>query len=260
MRKKNLISLVVAGVLVCSMMTGCGEEVSITETTTQETEVKETVEVTKPTTEVTESSTQEHKVEGEIEVIEPTTEVAADDFLSKNGLTITPSGEVTVPLAIGVDDTLTNDVEDVTANVEFKTYEKENGYVTDCFLVTIPLNEVGNTYNISAFDRYTGTSFESVASNLDNGSVNQSGVVISVDGTEYDCSLLLDSRYDDTEKTVILEVTHPAEYDGVVFEFGQETKAQLTAYNNIDFNSTFTILDYADVFVDGQTFFTVNDK
>lgn len=251
MKKKNLISLVVAGVLVCSMMTGCGgntaptsDEIPVTEASTQETEAEGAVETVEPTTEETEA----------------TTEAVADDFLSQHGLTITPSGDVTVPLAIGSGDDVTDDVEDVTVNVKFETYEKENGYVTDCFLVTIPLKDEGNTYNISAFDRYTGTSFESVASNLDNGSVNQSGVIVGVDGNEYDCSLVADVQYGDTENTIILEVTHPAVYDGVVFEFGQQTKTQMTSYNNIDFNSTFTVADYADVFIDGQTFFTVSGK
>lgn len=87
-----------------------------------------------------------------------------------------------------------------------------------------------------------------------------SGVVIGVDGTEYDCSLAADAVYDKTENTIYLYVTHPAEYNGVVFMFGQQTKTQMTAYNNIDFNSTFTIADYADVFIDGQTFFTVSGK
>ena len=122
------------------------------------------------------------------------------------------------------------------------------------------MTETGNTYNISAFDRYTGTSFESVASNLDNGSVNTSGVIVTVDGKEYDCALNAAVYEENGECTVLIEVTHPAEYNGVVFEFGQQTKTQMTAYNNIDFNSTFTVADYADVFIDGQTFFTVSDK
>lgn len=257
MKKKNLISLVVAGVLVCSMMTGCGgntaptsDEIPVTEASTQETEAEGTVETVEPTTEETEATT---------ETVE-TTEAVADDFLSQNGLAITPNGNATVQLAIGAGDAVTDDVEDVTVNVKFETYEKENGYVTDCFVVTMPVNEEGNTYNISAFDRYTGTSFESVASNLDNGSVNQSGVVVDVDGNKYDCSLAADAQYGDAENTIILEVTHPAKYDGVVFMFGQQTKTQMTAYNNIDFNSTFTVADYADVFIDGQAFFTVSGK
>lgn len=255
MMKKNLISFVVAGVLVCSMMTGCGgntaptsNKIPVTEANTQETKVEETIGVVEPTTEATKATT------------EATTKAVADDFLSKNGLTITPSGDVTVPIAIGIDDTLTDDVEDVTVNVRFETHEKENGYVTDSFLVTFPKKESGNTYNYTAFDRYTGTSFESVATNLDNGSVNKSGVIINVGGKEYDCSLVTDVKYGNTEDIIIVEVTHPAEYDGVVFSFGQATKTQFIAYNNIDFNSTFTIADYADVFIDGQTFFTVSGK
>lgn len=253
MRKK-----LVAGLLMCvmvgTMLTGCGGN-------------KEVNKVDESTGVITEKDTSSEKVTEETventtvetEAVE-TAEEVTDDFLSQNGITITPSGDATVQLAIGAGENVTDDVEEVTVNVKFETYEKENGYVTDCFLVTMPLKETGNTYNISAFDRYTGTSFESVASNLDEGSVNQSGVIVDVDGNKYDCSLIADSVLGDTENTIILEVTHPADYDGVVFMFGQQTKTQMTAYNNIDFNSTFTIADYADVFIDGQTFFTVSDK
>ena len=67
MKKKNLISLVVAGVLVCSMMTGCGgntaptsDEIPVTEASTQETEAKGTVETVEPTTEETEATTEKN--------------------------------------------------------------------------------------------------------------------------------------------------------------------------------------------------------
>ena len=261
--KRKLLS----GMLICAMagmlLTGCGgnKEVTkvdestavITETDAISQEVdEETVETVEPTTEET--------VETETTEAVEATEAVVGDFLSQNGLTITPSGTATVQLAIGAGDNVTDDVEEVTINVAFETYEKENGYVTDCFMVTMPLKETGNTYNISAFDRYTGTSFESVASNLDEGSVNQSGVVVDVDGNAYDCALAADAVLGDTENTIILEVTHPANYNGVVFMFGQQTKTQMTAYNNIDFSSTFTVADYADVFLEGQTFFTVSGK
>ena len=113
MKKKNLISLVVAGVLVCSMMTGCGgntaptsDEIPVAEESTQETEAEGTVETVEPTTEETEAT------EATTETVE--TEAVADNFLSQNGLAITPNGDATVQLAIGAGDDVTDDVEDVT--------------------------------------------------------------------------------------------------------------------------------------------------
>lgn len=256
--KRKLLSGMLMCAMVGMMLAGCGENKEVTKVDESTAVITETVEKNTVATEPVDSMPDE---ETSIETEEvDSAETVADNFLSQNGLAIAPGGDGIVQLAIGAGDTLTDDVEDVTVNVKFETYEKENGYVTDCFLVTMPLTEVGNTYNISAFDRYTGTSFESVASNLDEGSVNQSGVVVDADGNKYDCSLAADAVLGDTENTIILEVTHPAEYDGVVFMFGQQTKTQMTAYNNIDFNSTFTIADYADVFIDGQTFFTVSGK
>lgn len=259
MKKKNLISLVVAGVLVCSMMTGCGgntaptsDEIPVTEASTQETEAEGTVETVEPTTEETEATT---------ETVE-TTEAVADDFLSQSGLTITPCGTATVQLAIGMLDNLTDDVKDFTVETSIDSYGYGEDGVTETFVVKVPAySEEGYTYNISAFDRYTGRSFESASFNLADGSANQTGVVIDANGKEYECSLYADVvGNEDGSSTMILEVTHPTEYDGVVFMFGQMTKTQFDAYNNIDFNSAFTIADYADVFIDGQTFFTASDK
>lgn len=182
------------------------------------------------------------------------------DFLSKNGLEVTPTGSTTVKLAVGAGETLTNKVEKVKIDTSIETCEAGTGYVADIFAVFLPLKKSGNTYNISAFDRYTGTSFESFAANLDDGSVNSSSGEITVDGKQYRCTLSASVTHGDKQDIIVLSVTHPVEYDGLVFMFGQQTKKQMAAYNKIDFDSSFTITDYKDVFVEGQTFFTVSGK
>ncbi len=266
--KRKVLSLLLCGLLACSTLTACGGndtttgDIPVTDASGQETNAGGTVEVAEPTTEETEPATEETET---IEEVESTEEVAGD-FLSQHGISIYPSDgfefDVTVPLAIGSGDTLTDDVEDVPIHVFMYSLVLDNkeGYSQDVIKVTMPLKETGNTFNITAFDRYTGKSFESAASNLDDGAVNQS-VIVDVDGTKYDCSHKSYTEVNDNNECIITySVTYPSDYDGVVFGFGKATKTQADIYNNIDFSSEFTIADYPDVFIDGQTFFTISGK
>lgn len=265
--KRKALSLLLCGLLACSTLTACGGnetttgDIPVTDASGQEVEAGGTVEVAEPTTEETEPATEETEATEEVE----STEEVADDFLSQHGISINPNSsdfEMTVPLAIGAGDTLTDEVEDVTIQGMLLqiTPDAYEGCYTDELIITMPLKETGNTFNITAFDRYTGRSFESAAASLDDGSVAQS-ITVDVDGTKYDCIFEAYSEVNDNNECVIkCFVVHPMEYDGVVFAFGQQTKTQMDAYNNIDFSSEFTVADYADVFIDGQTFFTVSGK
>lgn len=258
--KRKVLSLLLCGLLACSTLTACGGketttgDIPVTDASGQETEAGGAVEVVEPTTEETEIT----------EEVESTEEVA-DDFLSQHGISINPNSsdfEMTVPLAVVADGTPTDDVEDVTIQGMLLqiTPDAYEGCYTDELIITMPLTETGNAFNITAFDRYTGRSFESAAASLDDGSVAQS-ITVDIDGTKYDCIFEAYFEVNDNNEGIIkCFVTHPMEYDGVVFAFGQQTKTQMDAYNNIDFNSTFTVADYPDVFIDGQTFFTISGK
>ena len=120
------------------------------------------------------------------------------------------------------------------------------------------LDNSGVSYNISAFDRYTGTSYESKLTTalIGGGASHDNVCVLDIDGTQYDCSM--DAKQNGN--TVTLTVHHPSNYDGVVFLLGKLTATQTDAYNAVDFNNTFTVADHADVFIDGQYFFTATDK
>lgn len=257
--KRKVLSLLICGAMMSTILTACGgnktvekvddNTVSVVETenvqTTESTSVEET-EATEPT---------------EAETVEETTEeeVVAQDFLSANGLEITPLGNTTVNLAIGAGDAVTDDTEEVSINTMITSNNLGNGYVEEMFLVEFPASTTGNTYSISAFDRYTGTSFESKAESLgvNAGSVNVEGVIVEYDGKQYDCAIKAQSGLDDGNEVIKVWITHPEEYDGTVFSFGQMTKSQATAYYSINFDSTFSIADYPDVFMIGQKYFTV---
>ena len=151
----------------------------------------------------------------------------------------------------------------ITTSVE-TVASSEEGYSDTTFTVTADTSNVASTgwsYNVTAFDRYTGTSYEGKKDSLvSGGTTHNDVVVIDVDGTQYDCSLDASQSDNGNTSTITCTVHHPTAYDGVVFAFGKMTKTMLSAYNAVDFNSTFTVADYSDVYIDGQYFFTATDK
>lgn len=249
--KKNLIlGLTVVAVAGC-MFTGCGKNKEVTKVDDTQAVVSESTEsaLDKDLEPATETPT-------EVETEAPTEEVKAD-FLAENGLTVTPNGSMTIPVAKYGSDELT----DLAVNTSVATVaSSEEGYSDTTFTVTADknLDNSGISYNISAFDRYTGTSYESKLTTalLGGGASHDNVCVLDVDGTQYDCSM--DAKQNGN--TVTLTVHHPSNYDGVVFLLGKLTATQTDAYNAVDFNNTFTVADHADVFIDGQYFFTATDK
>ena len=248
MKKKALTGILVASML-GMMLTGCGDNKEVTKT--DETQVEITTEKESEATETTEVAT------------EAPVEEVASDFLTENGLTITPNGTMTMPLAKAD----TDDMIDVPVTTSVETVaSSEEGYSDTTLKVDIDAKAAAGQYyscNVSAFDRYTGTSYESKPTSLgtNNGSTHENVVVVDIDGTQYDCALTADMNMDSNYvQHVTVTVHHPSNYDGVVFLFGGQTATQSTAYNAIDTSKTFTVADYSDVFIDGKYFFTATDK
>ena len=253
MKKKALTGILVASML-GMMLTGCGDNKEVTKT--DDTKVEITTEKESEATETVVEETTEVATEAPVEEV-------ASDFLTENGLTVTPNGSMTIPLAV----MNTDDMIDVPITTAVETVaSSEDGYSDTTLKVDIDAKAAAGQYytcNVSAFDRYTGTSYESKPTSLgtNNGSMHENVVVVDVDGTQYDCALTADMNTDsDYVQHVTVTVHHPSDYDGVVFVFGGQTATQGTAYNAIDTSKTFTIADYSDVFIDGQYFFTATDK
>ena len=253
--KKNLIlGLTVVAVAGC-MFTGCGKNKEVTKVDDTQAVVSESTEsaLEKDLEPATEAPT-------EVATEAPAEEVKAD-FLAKNGLTVTPNGSMTATVAQYDSDDLID--LPITTSVE-TVASSEEGYSDTTFTVTADISNVASTgwsYNVTAFDRYTGTSYEGKKDSLVSGGTTHSDiVVIDVDGTQYDCSLDASQSDNGNTSTITCTVHHPTAYDGVVFAFGKMTKTMLSAYNAVDFNSTFTVADYSDVYIDGQYFFTATDK
>jgi|GEM_PF-2131109 len=253
MKKKALTGILVASML-GMMLTGCGDNKEVTKT--DETQVEITTEKESEATETVVEETTEVATEAPVEEV-------ASDFLTENGLTVTPNGSMTIPLAVKD----TDDMIDVPVTTSVETVaSSEDGYSDTILKVDIDAKAAAGQYytcNVSAFDRYTGTSYESKPTSLgtNNGSMHENVVVVDVDGTQYDCALTADMNMDSNYvQHVTVTVHHPSDYNGVVFIFGGQTATQNTAYNAIDTSKTFTIADYSDVFIDGQYFFTATDK
>ena len=89
MKKKALTGILVASML-GMMLTGCGDNKEVTKT--DETQVEITTEKESEATETVVEETTEVATEAPVEEV-------ASDFLTENGLTITPNGTMTMPLA-----------------------------------------------------------------------------------------------------------------------------------------------------------------
>lgn len=276
--KKNLImkTLVVAGMMGL-MLTGCGnkpEKVTVemeptTEVTTEVTNPEEqplideepTVTPAEPTTEEATDDTVE------VEIVEDGTTVSDEqvevgDYLSENGITITPQGEMMMTLARFNSDELV-DTTVVTSIVEEAA---EEGYVNTIFTAKVDVASTGINFNStwSVYDRYTGYELEGLAEQF--VLVNESGsstnkAIVEVDGKEYDCTVTFsaDTTSDPNYWYVTITVHHPAEYNGVVFEAGKLTATMQSVKATIDKSVVSKIADYPEL-IEGHYFFTATDN
>ena len=248
MKKKALTGILVASML-GMMLTGCGDNKEVTKT--DDTKVEITTEKESEATETVVEETTEVATEAPVEEV-------ASDFLTENGLTVTPNGSMTIPLAVtGTDDTV--DVS-VTTSVE-TVASSEEGYSDTTFTATMSNSSKDFTFYATAFDRYTGIDFEGKHTDFgaSNGSTHQEVVVIDVDGKQYDCAYNADQSVSDGTTVFTMTIHHPSEYDGVVFQLGKGTKSIVDIAGAIDYSQTFKITDYAGM-TDGQYFFTATDK
>lgn len=248
MKKKALTGILVASML-GMMLTGCGDNKEVTKT--DETQVEITTEKESEATETVVEETTEVATEAPVEEV-------ASDFLAENGLTVTPNGSMTIPLAVtGTDDTVDASV---TTSVE-TVASSEEGYSDTTFTATMSNSSKDFTFYATAFDRYTGVDFEGKHTDFgaSNGSTHQEVVVIDVDGKQYDCAYNADQSVSDGTTVFTMTIHHPSEYDGVVFQLGKGTKSIVSTAETIDYSQTFKITDYAGM-TDGQYFFTATDK
>lgn len=248
MKKKALTGILVASML-GMMLTGCGDNKEVTKT--DETQVEITTEKESEATETVVEETTEVATEAPVEEV-------ASDFLTENGLTITPNGTMTMPLAkTGTEETVDANVTTSVTTIA----SSEEGYSDTTFVAEAKTDATDFAYYATAFDRYTGTDFESGYTNFGTagGSTHQNVTVIDVDGKQYDCGMSASQENGDASIKLTVTIHHPSEYDGVVFQFGKQTSSQQTVASGIDYSKAFVVTDYPEL-LDGQYFFTATDK
>lgn len=248
--KKKMLTGILAVSMLGLVLVGCGDNKEVTKTDESQVEITTEKENETVAEEVTETTT-------EVATEAPTEEVKAD-FLAENGITITPNGSMTIPLAVtGTDDTTDTSVTTSVTTVD----SSEEGYSDTTFTATMSNSTTAFHYYATAFDRYTGTDFEGklVSFGTSNGSTHQDVAVIDVDGKQYDCALSADQSVSNGSSTLTITIHHPSDYDGVVFQLGKGTKTITDIAGTIDYTQAFKITDYAGM-LDGQYFFTATDK
>lgn len=256
--KKAWASLLAAAMVGAAVLAGCGGGKSVEKVdgdtaaiTELEAPPQETPgESADPPAEATEPPTEtiEPPADGGVEAAKP-------DFLAKNGLAITPQGEQMLVLTTRGSD----EVEEMKTKIAITTVDAEEaGYVDTTAVFEITVNSSLSWWT-TAFDRYTGTCFESSLQLFtESGTTHESVCVIDVDGKQYDCGITLD-YVDGPLTTLTVTVRHPKEYDGVVFQLGKFTPAQREESRAIDYTQAFTVDQYP-LLLEGQYFFTETDQ
>lgn len=247
--KKKVLTGILAASMLGMMLTGCGDNKEVTKT--DDTKVEITTEKESEATETVVEETTEVATEAPVEEV-------ASDFLTENGLTITPNGTMTMPLAkTGTEDTVDANVTTSVTTVA----SSEEGYSDTTFVAEVTTDASDFYYYTTSFDRYTGTDFEGGCTDFGtaDGSTHSDVSVIDVDGKQYDCGLTISQERIDSGVKVTITIHHPSDYDGVVFQLGKCTASQQTVASGIDYSNAFVVTDYPEL-LDGQYFFTATDK
>lgn len=256
MRKKFTLTL--SGVFVAMVLIGCG---GTSKENTQKSVAAAGAEITAEPE--TEAGDQQTVVDDGSETEDTIT------WFDSKGLTITPQGEFTyTTMSVDIDD---NDVEtfEVPSKVVITetTEGVEEGYkkvvavfnedVMDC-------PEYSYWNYISAFDRYTGTSFEfdpeTVYTETEDEVLNEGFVTIGKGEESYNISLSIEgvNEFPDMEETIT--VTCPIDYDGVVFQIGYCDSEMIAAYAEMDMAARLYTIDEFPFYGEGYYYFSYSNK
>lgn len=202
---------------------------------------------------------------------EPAEEPEPADWLSGSGIQITPQGSYTLPFQ-GVESVGDAEGTDFDADFTVSITETREGVGPNEKMVTClftfdfsnnPLSVVN--YWSSAFDRYTGISFEFSSGVTYTGrgetNTNTGYAQISLDDGSYADVSINFSTYSDypiVEKTI--SVICPADYNGTVFQIGYDCAALTEAATGVMAEETLHRVDELPYIGDGYMYFTATDR
>lgn len=192
-----------------------------------------------------------------------------EGWSAKQGISVTPQGDCQVEMG-GYDASsgeITGDfMADVNVAISESTADVADGYkkVSAVFVIDAK-NCTGNgiLFWCSAFDRYTGTSFEfdsAVNEQLDGEHTAQDGFVTIRNGNEsYDVSIEFMTEGEGLLVTKTVSVTCPADYEGVMFQLGKDSLEQMTKNAEIDYAARLYTIDELPYFGGDYQYFTMSD-
>lgn len=192
-----------------------------------------------------------------------------EGWSAKQGITVTPQGDCQVEMG-AYDATSGTIKDDFTANVNVHISEStENvadGYKKVSAVFVIDASNCsgdGILFWCSAFDRYTGTSFEfdsAVNQQLDGEHTSQDGFVTIRNGDEtYDVSVEFMTEGEGTLITKTVVITCPVDYDGVMFQLGKDSLEQMTKNAEIDYAARLYTIDELPYYGGNYQYFTMTD-
>lgn len=262
--KKRMLSVLLGTALICTMLSGCANA--------NPTMADGTVSVEESTTE--ESSSETVVVESTPESIEePEPEPEPLTWFDEHGLVITPQGDFTYVTMARDANYVDLDTFEVKANavITENTEGVEDGYKE---VILVYTRDASAVYDIagsnglknwgSAFDRYTGTSFEfdsETTYTVEGETDHKDGFVTIVNGdTSYDVSISFDGTNEYPKFTDTITVTCPIDYDGVVFQIGYSDSKLTEANQAIDYTARLYTIDELPYFGDGYYYFSYTNK
>lgn len=252
---KKKFTLLVCSLVIAMTLAGCG---GTSDTHMQKTEGKKT-EATEPAEEEIQQT--EEAVESKIE--------KKISWFDSHGLTITPQGEFTyTTMSVDFDDNDTGTFDVLTKVVITETTDGvEDGYkkVTAVFTEDVSDSPEDSYWNyISAFDRYTGISFEfdteTAYTEAEETVAKEDFVTISNGEKSYNVSIKFEgvNAFPDMEETVT--VICPIDYDGTVFQIGYCDSKQIEEQEKIDLTARLYTIDEFPYYGEGYYYFSYNNE
>lgn len=192
-----------------------------------------------------------------------------EGWSAKQGISVTPQGNCQVEMGgyNASSGEITDDfMADVNVTISESTVDAADGYKKVSAVFVIDASNCsgdGILFWCSAFDRYTGTSFEfdsAVNEQLDGEHTVQDGFVTIRNGNEsYDVSVEFMTEGEGVLVTKTVTVTCPVDYDGVMFQLGKDSLEQMTKNAEINYAARLYTIDELPYYGVNYQYFTMTD-
>lgn len=169
-----------------------------------------------------------------------------DKWFEDHGLTISAERSVAFSTMQYLEDKEGGEFETKADVTITETPASVDGYKVVSASFTYDITQKTEGYKValwlSAFDRYTGTSFEFDSESAKDNSVYNGNVVFTANGKKIDIQMEYGYESRDEEQIkVFIRVTCPSDYDGTVFQIGYSDLDIVAKNSAIDYTKPHTI-------------------